>query len=240
MVEFTPVQYVEIVDVMGSDETVARAARVSTGRDQLDQGKITGLIGYLARSGHTSCFEHCTATFRIECPIFVARQVMRHRVFSYNEKSLRYTEAEPRFYIPGVDRPLKNAGSSAHPHLVDDDGIPYAYVLAAMTQTAADAYEVYKEMIETGVAQEVARSILPVSTFTAFYMTGNLNNWAKFLKLRNGSDGHPQHEIQDVAQQIEYVLHEQFPVSMAALMGENSEIEEQIDTDLAKDNEENR
>lgn len=223
MVEFTPVQGVQLIDSMGNDETVARAARVSTGRDQLDQGKIAGLIGYLAREGHTSCFEHCTITFRIEAPIFVARQIMRHRTFSYNELSLRYTEAEPKFYIPDTNRPLKNAGSSAHPHLVDDDGIPYAYALAAITDSSAASYEIYKEMLEVGVAQEVARMVLPTNTFTTFYMTGNLNNYAKFIKLRNGSDGHPQHEIQEVAQEMELALQSHYPVSMTALMGGTNE-----------------
>ena len=109
---------VETVQNMGSDEMIARAARVSTGKDLLDQDKIEGLIGYLVRERHTSPLESCVVTFRIEAPIFVAREWMRHRTQSYNELSLRYTESDCEFYVPPADRPLVNDGSSAHPELV--------------------------------------------------------------------------------------------------------------------------
>src|SRR5690625_6123278 len=94
---------VDLIQSMGSDETVARSARVSTGKDLLEQGKIEGLINYLVREGHTSTLEHCAATLRFEVPIFVAREMMRHRTMSYNEISGRYSEMEPVFYVPGPD-----------------------------------------------------------------------------------------------------------------------------------------
>lgn len=102
---------VELVDSMGTDGTVARAARVSTGRDQLEQGKIEGLIGYLMRHQHTSTVEHCTLTVRVHAPVFVMRQIYTHRTLSKNSESGRYKELEPVFYVPSEDRPLVNAGS---------------------------------------------------------------------------------------------------------------------------------
>ena len=117
-ITFTSEMTVELVDSMGTDETVARAARVSTGRDKLEQGKIEGLIKYLVREGHTSTLEHCTVTVRVHVPIFVHRQLMTHRTLSKNSESGRYKELEPVFYVPREDRPLVNAGSGAHPNLV--------------------------------------------------------------------------------------------------------------------------
>lgn len=116
-ITFTSEMTVELVDSMGTDETVARAARVSTGRDQLEQGKIGGLIGYLVREGHTSTLEHCALTVRVHAPVFVMRQIYTHRTLSKNSESGRYKELEPVFYVPSADRPLVNAGRGAHPNL---------------------------------------------------------------------------------------------------------------------------
>ena len=108
---------VDYVQHTGSDEMVARAARVSTGSDLIEDDKIKGLIRYLVRERHTSTLEHCTLTVRVEAPIFVAREWMRHRTMSYNEISGRYAELAPVFYVPDGNRPLVNAGSGAHPDL---------------------------------------------------------------------------------------------------------------------------
>ena len=209
---------VELVQCMGSDEMVARAARVSTGRDQITQEKIVGLIGYLARERHTSPFESCTATVRITAPLFVVQQVLRHRTFSYSQLSHRYTEASPEFYVPAPERPLSNQGSSAHPDLQHDPEIPYSAVLSAHEAGFKDAWSSYQELIGMGVANEVARNVLPASIYTSLYMTGNLLNWIKFLKLRNGSEGHPQFEIAEVANEIERQLTEKYPITMKAWM----------------------
>ena len=111
---FDSLMHVELIDAMGDDNTICQAARVSTGNDVKDYKESAGLINYLWREGHTSPFEHVTATFRVEVPLFIARQMMRHRTFSYNEISGRYSKLEPKFWLPDTERPLENKGSGAN------------------------------------------------------------------------------------------------------------------------------
>lgn len=221
---------VEYIQHTGSDETVARAARVSTGKDQLDQGKIKGLIRYLIRESHTSTLEHCTLTVRVHVPIFVHRQLMTHRTLSKNSESGRYKELEPIFYSPPFERPVVNAGSGAHPDLVHstryvtgaglpEEGAPLLdYVQYAHEQTASSMWNVYQNLVQEGVATEVARNVLPVSIYTSAWLTGNLLAWFNFLKLRDGSNGHPQHEIQQVAKKVASIVQEHYPLSYAEFL----------------------
>lgn len=211
---------VELVQHMGSDEMVARAARVSTGNDKLDLKKISGLIGYLVREQHTSPLEHCVVTVRAEVPIFVAREWMRHRTQSYSELSLRFAEAQPEFYLPEASRPLVNEGTGAHPNLVrlpDDEQQALAKKASVLHEYAyMQAWGAYEGMIAAGVANEVARNVLPVSIYTSFYATANLNNWFKFLTLRNGEKGAPQWEIVQAALQVEALISDLFPITYTA------------------------
>lgn len=208
---------VELVDFMGSDETVARAARISTGKDQLDQGKIEGLIGYLMREGHTSCFEHCTLTVRVHAPVFVMRQIYTHRTLAKNSESGRYKELEPVFYVPSEDRPLVNAGSGAHPDLVHTPDYHRRYMTRDAHQSVSKyAWENYEMMVADGIATEVARNVLPVSIYTSAYLTGNLLAWFNFLRLRDGSHGSPQYEIQEVAKKVALLIEEHYPVTYDA------------------------
>lgn len=215
---------VEFVDKMGNDETVARAARISTGKDQLDQGKIEGLIGYLMREGHSSCFEHCTLTVRVHAPVFVMRQIYTHRTLSKNSESGRYKELEPVFYVPSGDRPLVNAGSGAHPNLTsreceDDEGEfsgDLLYSIRKMSYAHSAAWRAYSDMVRRGIATEVARNVLPVSIYTSAYLTGNLLGWFNFLRLRNGDHGHPQFEIVEIAKKVEAIIAELFPITYNA------------------------
>lgn len=206
---------VEFIDAMGTDETIARSARISTGKDRLDQGKIEGLIGYLMREGHTSCFEHCTLTVRVHAPIFVMRQIYTHRTLSKNSESGRYKELEPVFYVPSKDRPLVNAGSGAHPNLVHDPGL-HENLASDMTAAFQNDWKLYSSLLRAGVATEVARNVLPVSLYTSAYITGNLLGWFNFLRLRDGSQGHPQYEIQEVAKKVALLIEEHYPLAYAA------------------------
>ena len=201
---------VSYVAHMGSDLSVVNAARVSFNKisHELSE-KDTKLIHYLAKHKHTSCFEHQTATLRLKVPLFIARQIQRHRTFSYNEVSRRYVDDAPEFFYPEVlrarsDNVKQGSLQEAAPTTVD---------LAWYVGVAVGAYE---KMLEDGVAPELARMILPQNLYTEFYMTGNLRNWAHFLKLR--LDSHAQHEAQIVATQISAILEPLFPVSMSALM----------------------
>lgn len=208
---------VTLVDSMGTDETVARAARVSTGRDQLEQDKIEGLIGYLVREGHTSTLEHCTVTVRVHVPVFVHRQIMTHRTLSKNSESGRYKELEPVFYVPSEDRPLVNAGSGAHPDLQPSPSSGLTYIARTAHMISADeSWDAYEKLLGQGVATEVARNVLPVSIYTSAYLTGNLLGWFNFLRLRNGDHGHPQYEIVEVAKKVEAIIEELYPITYRA------------------------
>lgn len=206
---------------MGNDEIIAKAARVSTGKDQEPNDKIKGLINYLARERHTSPFEHTALTVRVEAPIFVAREAMRHRTFSFNEISGRYAELKPEFYVPDEARPLVNVGSGAHPELVhppcdDEYSEEYLGTYGSHMNLYQEAWEWYQTMLENGIATEVARNVLPVGIYTSWYMTGNLHAWFNFLRLRDGSEGHPQYEIVNMAQQVWPIIEEHWPIAARA------------------------
>lgn len=208
---------VELIQTWGDDALVAKAARVSTGRDQIENSKISGLINYLVSEGHHSTLEHCGLTFRFEAPLFVLGQFVRHRHISPNVQSGRYAKFEPVFYLPSPERPLVNAGTSARPELVPSGS---AEVVTnsrfRQIQSAEDAYFYYQQLLEMGVANEVARNVLPQSTYTSWYASANLRAWLHFLGLRNGSFGHPQYEIADLAEQVEEHFEEHFPLVYAA------------------------
>lgn len=213
---------VEYIDHMGTDETVARAARVSTGRDRLEQGKIEGLIGYLVREKHHSTLEHCTLTVRIHVPVFVHRQIMTHRTLSKNSESGRYKELEPVFYVPSADRPLVNAGSGAHPDLQPSQcGDLHIAAREVHEKVAKLCWGAYQDFLDEdwygeSVATEVARNVLPVSIYTSAYLTSNLLGWFNFLRLRNGSTGHPQYEIVEVAKKVEAIIGGLYPITYRA------------------------
>lgn len=185
------------------------------------------LIDYLAKHKHTSCFEHQGATLRLKVPLFIARQIQRHRTFAYNEVSRRYVDNAPEFFWP--DKWRKRAdnvkqGSSderceamyAEPSTNwTFDGTPMP-VDDQVHLLVSNALLLYNEMLSRGVAPEQARMILPQNMYTEFYMTGNLRNWAHFLKLR--LDGHAQLEVQQIAQQVHDLLEPLFPKSVEALL----------------------
>lgn len=179
-------------------------------------------IVYVRRNGHTlwsgnsSTLEHCVVTLRMEVPIFVHRQLMTHRTLSKNSESGRYTELKPEFYVPAPERPLVNAGTSARPELQDAPGWMHRVVEAAHRAPVEDAWKQYTALIDLGVANEVARNVLPASTYTSLWMTGNLLAWFNFLRLRNGDKGHPQWEIVDVARQVEEIIADLYPITYEA------------------------
>lgn len=204
---------VQLIERWGTDKTVARAARVSFNSDDLSTKELSAkdkrLIHYLAKHKHTSCFEHMGATLKLKVPIFIARQIQRHRTFSYNEVSRRYVDSPPEFFYPEVMRARaenvkQGSGTEAADTTVD---------LSWYVGVAVGAYE---KMLEDGVAPEIARMILPQNMYTEMYMSGNLRSWSHFLHLR--LDGHAQKEVQDVAQMVADILTPLFPVSMQALL----------------------
>jgi thymidylate synthase (FAD) len=209
---------VQTVEVMGSDHTIVNAARVSFLNDNAytSRGltpKDKGLINFLMREKHMSPFEHPVMTFRIEAPIFVWREFMRHRTFSYNEQSGRYTTFQPDFYCIPPERPVIQSGKPGDYHfepsvLVNDSA------RVELKESYKDSWAAYQRMLDSGVAKEVARMALPVATYSTAYVTGNLRNWFQFLTLRTASQA--QWEIQQVATDIEGEVYTHFPTAYSA------------------------
>lgn len=210
---------VEYIDHMGTDLTVVNAARVSFDKEheEFDWSTDRGLIKYLAKHNHWSPFAHCSATFRVKAPIFVARQLVKHTVgFSWNEVSRRYVDSEPEFYIPEVWRKRAEnvkQGSS------DEGVVPINDVLGFNDAVL----NLYQSLLEQGVCPEQARMVLPQNTMTEWFWTGTLYAWARMCQLR--LDSHTQKETRDVAYGIHKHMQDLFPVSWEFLM--NPEQKEQ-------------
>ena len=204
---------VEYVDHMGDDKRIAQAARVSTGNDQSDRPH-EGLVKRLWRDQHTSTFEHNVLTVRVEVPIFVAREWMRHRTQAFNEISGRYTEMKPVFYRPGVERPLVQVGKAMDYRRVVGSVAQDELSGEAHRAVAEYAWGYYQHMLERGIAREVARNVLPSSLFTQFYATANLRNWLHFVELR--TDETALWEIRQAAFMVEGIIAGLWPVAHGA------------------------
>lgn len=206
---------VELINSMGNDYTVVNAARVSLNKDYESDSTLDDrdkkLINFLAKHKHTSPFEHVTATFRLTVPMFIARQIMRHRTFSYNEISRRYTSEDIRLWYCDNWRAQSNKNLQCSSGDLTDPISTEIY-----QKSVAQALMSYNALLDRGVAREQARAVLPQCTYTSFYMTGNLHNWMHFLKLR--LDAHAQPEVQVVAEAIKSKLALICPSSVAALL----------------------
>ena len=214
---------VELVQVSATDEFVTQTARVSTANDLglYEPGKTPGLINYLMKKRHGSPFEHNIFTFRISAPIFVAREAFRHRIASYNEVSGRYMKLEPKFYLYPKDRPLVQAGSSAHPDIVHSDVDLHTEGNQILAEGYEDDWDRYNRLIDLGWALEAARAKLPVGVYTSWYVSMNARALMNFLSLRVDAEGNvfetkPQWEIQKVAEQMSGHFHEHMPATAAA------------------------
>ncbi|MCX7905131.1 MAG: FAD-dependent thymidylate synthase [Elusimicrobiales bacterium] len=198
--------FVKLIDFIGSDEKVVLAARVSFNLKTKGEEKDRKLIEYLLKHEHFTPFEHCVFQFHIKCPIFVARQWMRHRWGSYNEVSARYTEVNDEFYIPEKFRiqDIKNKQGSIISENLNHEEIKKTY-----QETIENSYKKYLELLSKGVAREMARMLLPVASYTQFYWTVNARSLLNFLKLR--LDEHAQHEIREYAKVISKIFEEKMP-----------------------------
>ena len=208
--------FVRLVDHMGSDLSISRNARVSYDaewRAGEDEGSDARLINYLYNNGHNTPFEAVTFTFDVKAPIFVFRQWHRHRTQSYNELSARYRELPEEFYIPEVSQITTQ--STDNKQMRTDDIHPDAEVFRQMMCTNNEAaFAVYKRMIAEGCPRELARSVLPVSTYSHMFATMNLNNLFRFLAER--LHPHAQHEIRVYAEAMLELIEPVVPVAVAA------------------------
>jgi thymidylate synthase (FAD) len=201
------------------DTFPASAARVSFGKEDKtgeNPEADVKLMKYLAKHKHMSPFEHQSATFLIECPLFIRSQIHRHRTFAYNEISRRYTEENLEFWIPTTWRKQSKSNRQASDGDLDLDDAPDGLLDAEYANDMERALRVYEYNLKCGVAREQARAVLPQSLLTKFYMTGNLRNWAHFVSLRTHEGA--QQEVMVVANRISDELRKLWPTAWGVLM----------------------
>lgn len=205
--------FVRLVDSMGSDLAVVRSARVSYDAAPRLDGSDGKLIRYLLRNGHTSPFESVNFTFEIKCPIFVARQWHRHRTWSYNEVSARYTELPEEFYVPELAQITTQSTSNKQMRTAEQH--PEAERIQQMIRESnRNGFVDYHDLLKLGAPRELARSVLPVGTYTRYFGTVDLHNLFHFLRLR--LHPHAQYEIRVYAEAILQLVEPIVPTSVAA------------------------
>lgn len=218
--------FVELIDMMPrivpkgrfADRAVVSSARISYGGTIETIAKDNNLIRFLWTNKHVTPFESVVFTIRVRVPIFIARQIMRHRLFSYNEISYRYTEPKEEFFYPKVrfQDDVNRQMSKSVEDMTDEEKEKVDYINTEWDGYCNDATELcwnaYKHMIkDNNVSREVARTILPVGLMTEMIMTGNVRTWLHFLQLRLENDA--QKEIRDLSEALVKVIQPRIPVT---------------------------
>lgn len=204
----------EYISHDGADIDVVKAARVSTGKETVElDDRAKGTLKYMAMNDHTTPFEMITVKMLITCPIFIARQFHRHRTFSYNEWSGRYSVVGEDFFLRKEfkKQDVKNKQGSTG----EFGDVMNATIRNKMEYVVYKSHEIYGDLLDAGVSKEQARVILPVNMMTRFYAKNDLHNWMHYLKQR--IDPHAQEEHQYLAKQIFKVLISMFPISVGLL-----------------------
>jgi thymidylate synthase (FAD) len=223
---------IELVDYMGEDITVVNSARVSFGvhKEEINE-KDEKLINYLIKHKHTSTLEHNIATFRIKVPLYVRSQHHRHRTWSYNEISRRYTDANIEFYMPKEFRTQHKSNRQAS-NIEETINPLLEFKTAACSKplniTASEAISRYHteslkffdDLLAAGVCREQARGVLPQNLYTEYYATANLNNILKFISLRTHNGA--QWEIQRLADAMLNIINDLWPVTVKSFRQQNS------------------
>ena len=193
--------FVRLVDYFGGDQRIVQSARVSYGEGTKSVSQDGALIDYLLRHQHTSPFEQVVMTFHVKMPIFVARQWVRHRTGRMNEVSGRYSIMKDEFYVPEADKVAPQSKDNKQGRSTEAfDKETADKIIAQLEEGQKGAYENYSELIDSGLAREIARINLPLSLYTEFYWEMDLHNLFHFLKLR--LDSHAQYEIRVYAEVI--------------------------------------
>ena len=198
---------------MGDDLDVVNAAKVSFAKEskEFDDNSVR-LIKYLAKHKHMSPFGHCFASFHVKAPIFVARQLVKHKFLRWNEVSRRYVDDEPEFYVPDVWRGRSADKKQGSDGVVKLEGVDEQIV----DDYAAEALTAYQVLLEAGVAREQSRMVLPQSTMTEWWWSGSLDAFADMCNLRRKED--TQYETRLVANSISMDMKRLFPISWGALV----------------------
>ena len=189
--------FVRLVDYMGDDHSVVRAARVSYGEETKGDKADKKLINYLMTHNHGTPFEHISFTFHIKCPLFIARQWFRHRIGSFNEISGRYVEINSQFWKPTNWRVNVNPRNKQDSTEQEWDPKMLEAIDHAYQKTIHQSSETYEWLLANGVAKEQARAVLPLATYTEFYWTVNARSLFNFINLRTSPDA--QLEMQNYA-----------------------------------------
>ena len=212
--------FVRLVEHMGSDLSIVRNARVSYNaewRTGEDAGKDEKLIRYLMRNRHTSPFEAVVFNFEIKCPMFIARQWHRHRTWAYNEVSARYTELPEEFYVPKAEHIGVQSSDNKQVREIDEtkESTPYQDGAAGFIKDMCESsFDAYHKLLKTGVPREIARSILPLATYTHYFARVDLHNLFHFLRLRLHT--HAQYEIRVYAEALLEIIWPIVPVAVSA------------------------
>ena len=209
--------FVRLDDAMASDLSVANSARVSFAmrKDELDDSD-RGLIRFLMRERHGTPYEHNAFRFHIRCPLFVAREWFRHRIGSFNEESARYHQLEGDFYVPAPADVRSQVGKPGAYTFEPIDAETAQDVRADLEAHYERAYGLYQELIDRGLAKELARCVLPMGTFTQFYWTVNARSLMNFISLRAADTA--QLEIRRYAEALETIFAELMPVTYEAFV----------------------
>lgn len=220
--------FVELVDHMGTDLTIVNSARVSFGKqkDEIDE-RDERLINYLVKHKHTSTFEHNIVTFRVCVPLFVRSQHMRHRTWSYNEISRRYTDIDVEFYQPTAFRTQHESNRQASNDdlidpLVDPQSITGGTSASWLVRDHnKKSLRLYDKLINAGVCREQARGVLPQNLYTKYYGTVNLSNLLKFISLRTHSGA--QWEIRKLAEGMLSISKALWPIAVESYLANKKE-----------------
>lgn len=214
--------FVRLVDILGDEMSIVRSARVSYNAVPRGGNEDVKLIEYMWNNGHSSPFEHVIFTFDVKAPLFVFRQWHRHRTWSYNEISARYTKLKDEFYVPLEHTITEQAAYNKQART--DQPIPNAqFAREKMLEACAQSYRQYEGLLDMGVPRELARSVLPVSVYSQMFATVDLHNLCGFLRQR--LHPHAQWEIRQYAEAIVSLIAPHVPVTMDLLMNEVYDLE---------------
>lgn len=194
--------WIGLIDHLGTEATIVNAARVSFGKlkKEMDSRDIA-LLHYLIENRHTSPLEHIVFTFSVHCPLFVRGQWHRHRTWSYNEISRRYTEIDLEFYTPGK---LRRQAENNRQASVESPDFEDETLRGLIRRQNTDSLALYNKLLDAGVCREQARGVLPQNMMVTFWGTVDLNNLLHFLELRDSE--HAQWEIRQYAQAIKKLI----------------------------------
>lgn len=214
--------YIRLVDSMGSDLSIVRSARVTYDADWRtgeNSGRDEKLLKYLITHGHTSPLESVVFTFEVKAPIFVFRQWHRHRTWSFNEISARYSELPEEYYVPEEDMISIQDPDNKQARQMGGNNLNKKLIVAHIQGCNDAAFNDYRQLLEWGCPRELARTVLPVGTYSRMFATVNLNNLFKFINERL-SDG-AQYEIKVYAKAILELIEHIVPVSTRIMREKN-------------------